>query len=414
MQAKLQPPLDQKQTVLVVDDTPENLTVLGELLQPEFRVRVANAGKQALRVANSAPRPDLILLDVMMPEMDGYMVLRELRANPQTRDIPVIFVTAMDSDDDEQRGLALGAVDYITKPIRPAVVLARVNTHLELKLARDRLRDQNAWLENEIARRMRDNQLMRDVSIRALASLAEARDMETGRHIRRTQAYVELLVDSLREHPRFARFLSDAIARMVGMAAPLHDIGKVGIPDSILLKPARLTRDEYAIMKTHSVIGGDAIEQAMRGELSEADFQVLQNHCTLGGNALDAAIGEFESAPLAFLAIAKEIALWHHEKWDGSGYPHGLAGDAIPIPARLMALADVFDALASRRIYKEPLSFEATVATIRDGGGSHFDPDVVAAFLANQDAFRDILDRYADTEATLSAKLANLHARGMV
>jgi putative two-component system response regulator len=414
MQANPKPPLEHKQTVLVVDDTPENLTVLGELLQPAHRVRVANSGKQALRVANSAPRPDLILLDVMMPDMDGFMVLRELRANPQTRDIPVIFVTAMDTDGDEQHGLGLGAVDYITKPVRPAVVLARVNTHLELKQARDRLRNQNAWLESEIAGRMRDNLLMRDVSIRALASLAEARDMETGRHIRRTQAYVELLVESLRAHPRFSRFFSDAMARMVGMAAPLHDIGKVGIPDSILLKPARLTRDEYEIMKTHSVIGGDAIEQAMRGELSEADFMVLQNHCTLGGDALDAAVGEFESAPLAFLAVAKEIALWHHEKWDGSGYPHGLAGDAIPIPARLMALADVFDALASRRIYKEPLAFEATVATIRDGGGEHFDPDVVAAFLANQDAFRDILDRYADTEATLAAKLANLQARGMV
>jgi putative two-component system response regulator len=413
MPSKQELPLEPKQTVLVVDDTPENLTVLGELLQPAYRVRVANAGLQALRVANSAPRPDLILLDVMMPEMDGYMVIRELRANPQTRDIPVIFVTAMDADADEQHGLALGAVDYITKPIRPAVVLARVNTHLELKRARDRLFHQNAWLESEVARRMRDNLMMQDVSIRALASLAEARDMETGRHIRRTQAYVELLVAALRSHPRFSGFFSDAIALMVGKAAPLHDIGKVGIPDSILLKPARLTHDEYAIMKTHSVIGGDAIDQAMRGELEAADYQTLQDHCRLGGNALDAAIGEFQSAPLAFLAIAKEIALWHHEKWDGSGYPHGLAGDAIPIPARLMALADVFDALASRRIYREPLSFEATVAIIRDGGGKHFDPDVVAAFLANQDAFRDILDRYADTEASLAAKLSNLQARGM-
>jgi putative two-component system response regulator len=406
----------EKSTVLVVDDTPENLTVLGELLQPKYRVRVANSGKRALQVAASVPRPDLILLDVMMPEMDGYAVINELRSNPGTRDIPVIFVTAMDSDQDEERGLELGAVDYITKPIRPAIVLARVNAHMELKQARDWLKDQNAFLESEIARRMRDNQLMQDVSIRALASLAEARDMETGQHIRRTQAYVELLVDHLRPHPRFATFFTDIMAHMVGKAAPLHDIGKVGIPDSILLKPARLTADEFEIMKTHSAIGGDAIDVAMRGELDDADFQILQNHCRLGGNALDSAVlaQEFESAPLAFLAVAKEIAKWHHEKWDGSGYPDGLAGDDIPIPARLMALADVFDALASHRIYKEPMTFEATVQLITEGSGKHFDPDIVDAFLVNQDTFREILDRYADTDESLDIKLRSMRARGMV
>jgi putative two-component system response regulator len=403
-----------KSTVLVVDDTPENLTVLGELLQPKYRVRVANSGKRALQVAASEPRPDLILLDVMMPEMDGYAVINELRSNPGTRDIPVIFVTAMDSDQDEEHGLELGAVDYIAKPIRPAIVLARVNAHMELKQARDWLKNQNAFLESEIARRMRDNQLMQDVSIRALASLAEARDMETGQHIRRTQAYVELLVDHLRPHPRFAAFFTDSMAHMVGKAAPLHDIGKVGIPDCILLKPGRLSVDEFAIMKTHSAIGGDAIDLAMRGELSDDEFEILQNHCHLGSNALDTAVHGFESAPLAFLAVAKEIAMWHHEKWDGSGYPDGLAGENIPIPARLMALADVFDALASRRVYKEPMTFEAAVELITEGRGKHFDPDVVDAFLANMDIFREILERYADTDESLELKLTNMRARGMV
>ncbi len=403
-----------KRTILVVDDTPENLTVLGELLQPKYRVRVANSGKRALQVAATEPRPDLILLDVMMPEMDGYAAIGELRANPATRDIPVIFVTAMDADADEEHGLALGAVDYIAKPIRPAIVLARVNAQMELKQARDWLKDQNSWLESEIARRMRDNQLMQDVSIRALASLAEARDMETGQHIRRTQAYVEVLVAHLRPHPRFSRYFTDAMAHMVGKAAPLHDIGKVGIPDSILLKPARLTAEEFAIMKTHSAIGGDAIDLSMRGELDDADFQILKKHCSLGSNALDSEVQAFESAPLAFLAVAKEIAMWHHEKWDGSGYPDGLAGDAIPIPARLMALADVFDALASRRVYKEPMPFEAARQLIVDGRGQHFDPDVVDAFLANQDMFREILERYADTDESLELKLGNMRARGMV
>ncbi len=405
--------MSPKKTVLVVDDTPENLVVLGGFLQPKYRVRVANSGKRALQVAVSEPRPDLILLDVMMPEMDGYAVLTQLRGHPETCEIPVIFVTAMDADEDEERGLALGAVDYIAKPVRPAIVLARVNAHMELKLARDVLQNQNAWLEAEVARRMRHNQIMQDVSIRALARLAEVRDLETGQHIRRTQAYVEVLVSHLRSHPRFAAYLRDSIARMICQAAPLHDIGKVGIPDSILLKPSRLTPDEFNLMKTHSSIGGDAIELAMRSELGKEDFEILQNHSHQHGESLASAVLEFENTPLAFLAVAKEIALWHHEKWDGSGYPDGLAGDAIPIPARLMALADVFDAVASRRIYKEAMPFEGVVDLIREASGKHFDPDIVAAFMANLEPFREILQRYADTEESLAPKLAKLHVSGL-
>jgi len=403
-----------KHTILVVDDVPENLDVLGDLLQPQYRVRVATSGKRALEVARSQPSPDMILLDVMMPEMDGYAVIKVLRDNAATRDIPVIFVTAMDADEDEERGLGLGAVDYITKPIRPAIVLARVNAHMELKQARDWLKNQNRFLEDEIARRMRDNQLMQDVSIRALASLAEARDMEAGQHIRRTQAYVEVLTTHLRLHPRFITFLSDTMAQMVVKAAPLHDIGKVGIPDSILLKPGRLTVEEFEIMKTHSVVGGDAIDMAMRDVLSEAEFEILRNHGYIGGNAPDSAGVEFESATLSFLAVAKEIAMWHHEKWDGSGYPDGLNGDDIPIPARLMALADVFDALSSRRIYKEPMPFDAAVRLIIEGSGKHFDPDIVDAFIANKEMFLEILQRHADTEESLDHKLTSMRSHGMV
>ena len=397
-----------KHTILVVDDVPENLTVLGELLQPHYRVRVANSGRRALQVAASEPRPDMLLLDVMMPEMDGYAVLGELRANPATRDIPVIFVTAMDSDQDEEHGLALGAVDYITKPIRPAIVLARVKAHLELKQARDWLKNQNAWLESEIARRMRDNQLMQDVSIRALASLAEARDMETGQHIRRSQAYIEVLIERLRSHPRFARYFSDSMAHLVAKASPLHDIGKVGIPDCILLKPGRLSADEFEIMKAHTRIGGNAIDLAMRAELDDEAFLALQSAGSGVDPSHEAHARALEGAPLAFLAIAREIALWHHEKWDGSGYPDGLVGDAIPIPARLMALADVFDAVASRRVYKEAMPFEAAVEIIREGAGRHFDPDVVAAFLDNLDTFREILGRYADSDEVLEEKRLGL------
>ncbi|MBK7984254.1 MAG: HD domain-containing phosphohydrolase [Candidatus Competibacter sp.] len=368
------------QTILIVDDTPENLLLLSELLQPHYRVRAANSGARALQVAASTPRPDLILLDVMMPEMDGYMVLERLKAESWTAGIPVIFVTALDRGSDEEHGLALGAVDYISKPIKPAVVLARVKTQLDLKLARDWLQDRNAVLEAEVARRLEENLLIQDISIRALAHLAEIRDPETGNHLRRTQGYMRALTSQLLEHPRFAEFLTEQNVQALIKSAPLHDIGKVGIPDHILLKPGKLTPEEWEIMKTHSRLGRDAIEQAER----------------------DA------EKPVEFLRIAKDIAHYHHEKWDGSGYPEKLAGDAIPVPARLMALADVFDALIARRVYKAPISFERAVGIIREGRASHFDPDIVDAFLDCLDEFETIAARYADCEADILAKLERL------
>lgn len=357
-------------TILVVDDTVDNLTVLGELLQPEYLVRVASSGRRALQVAASLPRPDLILLDVMMPEMDGYEVFSHLHANPDTAGIPVIFVTAMDASEDEERGLALGAVDYITKPLRPAVVLARVRTHLELKHARDILSDQNRFLEAEVARRMSENQLVQDVSIQALARLAETRDPETGNHLLRTQGYVRTLAVALayRQIPRFAEFLTKKNIDLLAKSAPLHDIGKVGIPDYVLLKPDKLTEAEWTLMKTHAAIGANAIERAERDS----------------------------PRPLEFLVLAKEIAHWHHEKWDGSGYPDGLSGEAIPISARLMALADVFDALISRRVYKAPMPYAQAREIILEGRGRHFDPDVVDVFLTEFATFCGIADRYRE------------------
>ena len=335
-------------TVLIVDDTPENLSILGELLQPAYRVRAANSGRRALQISQGAPTPDLILLDVMMPEMDGYEVLAELRANPATKQIPVIFVTAMDATEDEEHGLACGAVDYITKPLRPAIVLARIRTHLELKQARDFLKDQNSFLEAEVSRRMGENQLIQEVSIHALARLAETRDPETGNHLRRTQEYVRTLANSLKYHPRFADYLDDRTIDALAKSAPLHDIGKVGIPDHILLKPGKLTAEEFVIMKQHSQIGADAI--------SEAIERVHAREGIVAPETIDPA------SPLAFLEIARQIALCHHEKWDGSGYPNGLAGEDIPLPGRLMAIADVFDALTCKRHYKEPFPAEKTRA----------------------------------------------------
>jgi Response regulator containing a CheY-like receiver domain and an HD-GYP domain len=331
-------------TVLIVDDTPQSLTILGELLNPLYRVKAAISGEQALRIVNLQPYPDLILLDVMMPEMDGYAVLKQLRASSVTRDIPVIFLTAMNSSEDEALGLELGAVDYITKPFNPAIVLARVHTQLELKLARDRLANSNKWLENEVERRMTENMLIQNLGVRALACLAEARDNETGHHIVRTQNYVEILALHLRQHKRFQQALSGKRLEMIVKAAPLHDIGKIGIPDGILLKPSRLTEDEFDIIKTHPVIGADAITKAMEQTLAGAD----QHAATLADSAF------------AFLLIAREISLSHHEKWDGSGYPQGLAGDAIPVAARLRK-ADGFGNQIDQFVITERIGLDDSV-----------------------------------------------------
>jgi putative two-component system response regulator len=360
-------------TVLAVDDTPGNLSLITGLLKGSYHVKVANSGDKALRIIHSDMPPDLVLLDIMMPGMDGYEVCRRMKADPRTRHIPVIFLTAMSKSEDEQLGLQVGAVDYITKPISPPILLARLKTHLLLKASADFLKDKNAYLEGEVYRRTQEMQAIQDVTILTMASLAETRDNETGNHIRRTQHYVKALALKLRGHSRFEQFLNDRSIDLLFKSAPLHDIGKVGIPDRILLKPGKLTPEEFEIMKTHTTLGRDAIEQAER---------------RLG-------------TPVEFLKVAKEIAYSHQEKWDGSGYPEGLAGDAIPVSARLMALADVYDALISRRVYKPPFPHEKALEIIAEGRGRHFDPDITDAFMAIHEEFRRIARTYADTEHEL-------------
>ncbi len=361
-------PAPHTATVMVVDDTPQNLALMTELLRGAHRVVVANSGERALKLLQSGQTPDLILLDIMMPGMDGYEVLHRLHADPATANIPVIFLTAKADIEDETHGLALGAVDYITKPISPPVVMARVRAHLALKASADFLRDKAAYLEAEVARRTRHIEAIQDVTVLALSSMAETRDDETGNHILRTQRYVKCLAEHLQDHPRFRATLTPEYIRLLYKSAPLHDIGKVGIPDHILLKPAKLTPEEFEIMKTHTTVGYNALVRAEKALGTE----------------------------LEFLKPAKEIALSHQEKWNGSGYPQGLAGDAIPLSARLMALADVYDALISKRVYKPAFSHEQAMDIIREGRGSHFDPDVADAFLAVHDTFRRIAQSFAD------------------
>lgn len=356
-----------RHTLLVVDDTPTNLSLLSNLLRDTYRIKVANNGVKALNLAFSAP-PDLILLDIMMPEMDGYEVCRRLKNNENTRNVPVIFLTAKTEVEDEEHGFSVGAVDFIHKPISPPILLARVKTHLEIKSWRDFLQDQNAWLQKQVESRLSEINHLQDASIQVMVSLAEFRDENTGNHIRRTQEYVRRLAVELSKLEHYKELLTPNYIEQLAKSAPLHDVGKIAIPDGILLKPGKHTPEEMIIMRTHAQRGYEMLKQAGH-QMGEC-----------GG----------------FLTVAMEIAGGHHEKWDGSGYPKGLKGNNIPISARLMALADVYDALLDTRPYKKPMTMEQTISIILDGKGTHFDPEVVDAFLTLQDDFARIAKMWVD------------------
>ncbi|MFZ4479657.1 MAG: HD domain-containing phosphohydrolase [Rhodoferax sp.] len=364
-----------KPCILIVDDSPANLSLLAGLLIKQYTVKTATAGARVLKVA-ADEQPDLILLDIMMPDLDGYEVCRRLKADPRTGDIPVIFLTSKTDPESEQLGMAVGAVDYITRPVTPAILLSRVSAHCTAATTTKNLRISNEYLEFEVAKRTRQMTALQNVTILAMASLAETRDSETGNHLKRTQHYMELLCRYLCRQQRFTDYLSPERIQMLIRCAPLHDIGKVGIPDRILLNPGRYEPQDYQIMKTHCVLGRDAIANA-QASAAEDD---------------------------SFFDIAKELIYSHHEKWDGSGYPQGLAGDLIPIPARLMALADVYDALISPRVYKEGLPHEQAARVIIEGRGQHFDPDVVDAFVALDTEFQAVAGRFADNTTELLKK----------
>lgn len=328
--------LKNQPTLLLVDDEPANLHVLRQILQGAYRLMFARDGNKALQLCEQE-LPDLILLDIMMPGMTGFEVCERLKSNTSTRHIPVIFVTALDDAHDETRGFDAGCVDYITKPVSPPVVRARVRNHLSLVRV-DELRETRLQV------------------VHRLGLAAEYKDNETGLHVIRMSHFSRILA-------RAAGF-SDAAQEEILHASPMHDIGKIGIPDVILAKPDKLNADEWEIMKQHPLIGADIIGEQVSG----------------------------------LLLTARRIALHHHEKWDGSGYPHGLAGEDIPIEARIVAIADVFDALVTARPYKAAWPVEKAVALIRSEAGKHFDPNLVELFLRELPQILEIKERWAEPE----------------
>jgi len=359
----------EKERILLVDDEAFYIKVLVELLGSDYQITLAKSGAQALKLLEGDVLPDLILLDVLMPGMDGYEICQAIKADARTRDIPVIFLTVKSEVEDEVKGFRCGACDYIVKPFSPPIVTARVATHLALQQSRKALRNSNAQLEQRVQQRTREISRTQDMAIYCMTSLAETRDNETGMHIRRTQHYVRVLAEHLHSHARFSDQLNDEFIELLFKSAPLHDIGKVGVPDRILLKPGKLNPEEWQEMQKHAQYGKEALDNAER-----------------------------EYGASSFLSMAKDIAYCHHERWDGKGYPQALSGDDIPLAARLMALADCYDALISKRVYKPAFSFDDAADIIVKGRGTQFDPDMVDAFVALEAVFVDIARRFADEE----------------
>jgi len=329
-------------------------------------VSAAN-GAEALKIIQTE-RIDICLLDVMLPEMDGHEVCRRLKSDPQTKHIPIIFLTAQNSIEAEEQGLLIGAVDFIRKPISYPIVLARIQTHLQVKYWQDSLQNQNVCLQGEVERRLSEVNRLQESSIMVMVSLAEFRDECTGNHIRRTQKYVGILAERLARLAKYADLLTPQYIELLVKSAPLHDIGKIAIPDNILLKPDKLTMLEFEIMKTHPLRG----------------YEMLR---TAGGY-----MGEQGD----FLVMAMDMARSHHEKWDGTGYPDSLLGEQTPLPARLMAVADVFDALMTNRPYKTPMTCEQAYEIVVESNGSHFDPQIVDVFINVQEEYQDIASMWID------------------
>lgn len=357
----------KKPEIMLVDDVAENLRILTDMLAEKgYTVRPVLSGKQAIGMARNDP-PDLILLDITMPEMSGYEVCAALKSLPVLQDIPVIFISALTEAEDKVKAFEAGGVDYVTKPFKSNEVQARVATHLRLRFLHKELENHNVRLSEMVQAQVKEISESQMATIFALAKLAESRDDETGRHLERVRHYCGMVATWLSKNSAYADTISSQFIQNIFTTSPLHDIGKVGISDGILLKPGKLTSEEFEIMKKHAIIGADT--------LAAVGLQYPQNN---------------------FVKMGIEIARQHHEKWDGSGYPEGLKGREISLAARIMAVADVYDALRTKRVYKPAFSQEETCRIILEGSGKHFDPIIIEAFQNLKDRFNEIQTELID------------------
>jgi len=344
----------KRESILIVDDIETNRIILENILQSKYDIYQADSGfDAAAQMFSGDVVPSLVLLDVMMPEMDGYKVLELMKSNYDTAKIPVLFITAADSETNESKGLSLGAVDFISKPFNPEVVKARVENHLKL-------RNYGENLDEMVRQRLSELVRTKDKILETLASIIEYREFESSRHVKRTSDLTQALVDNLRRHNYERRVIAKPDHDTLVRAVPLHDIGKISIPDIILLKPGPLTKDEFSVIKTHATIGSEIIKKMLVGDETQ------------------------------YPSYCYDICRHHHEQWDGRGYPDGLAGENIPLAARVFAIVDVYDALVSARIYKPPISHEMAEEIIRKGAGAQFDPMIVTALLEIREQIREI------------------------
>lgn len=342
----------EKNIILVVDDDKTNLTLAQNILLPHYRIAASNSGRAALKYLENH-RPDLILLDINMPEMDGFEVMGQIRQREETKTIPVIFLTADNLAETEIKCFQMGAMDYVTKPFVPDILLSRVDKTIELDQYRHNLEKMVRQQAEKITEDARRISAIQDSVIIGMANLIESRDGSTGRHVKNTQNYVQLIADELRARGLFAGVLTDDYIENLCKAAPLHDVGKIKVSDAILQKPGKLTPEEYDTMKLHTTYSGRII-QTILGDLEDKTY----------------------------VKMAEDIAMYHHERWDGSGYPTGLAGEDIPLSARIMAVADVFDALYEERVYKPPVRpIERIMQIMSEGRGSQFDPTIIDVFM---------------------------------
>lgn len=365
--------MNKKPKILIVDDEERNLRLMEAILLPSgYDIVLAHDGEKALMTTQEIP-VDVILLDIMMPRMDGFEVARRLKSNDETKIIPIVMVTALQEVEDRIKALEAGADDFLTKPVDKTEVRARVASLLKVKAYNDHMRNHQNELESEVAKRTKElRKAFEKIKLASLETIyrltraAEYKDEDTGAHIQRMSNYSAIIARTMG--------LTKETVEFILYAAPMHDIGKIGIPDRILLKPAKLAHDDWVIMKQHTIIGGKILEGSDTG----------------------------------FIRLGEIIALTHHEKWDGTGYPKGLKGKATPLAGRIVAIADVFDALTSRPPYKEAFALEESYEIIKEGRGKHFDPDVVDAFFASEGELLAIKEKFRDLHENLTLQMAKI------